>query len=99
MERCLVSRHRGYWLVAHHSKLNFKSIHKTGCPTLSALFAERVGGENANRTTQNISNLPQDYLRRSPEFPNWNQISRPTAFLLISSSTYDKISIDRLSIR
>jgi len=31
------------------------------------------------------------HTRRSPGFPNWNQITLPTAFLLLSTSTYDKI--------
>ena len=34
-----------------------------------------------------------------PGFPNWNQLSRPTAFLLLSPSTNDKMSVHRLSIR
>jgi hypothetical protein len=62
----------------------------TGCPTLSAFFAEGWEARMQPERTKTFQTRLTS-LWRSPRFPNWNQIGRCTAFLLLSHSTHDKI--------
>ena len=81
LHRELLWNGSGAGRVAHAIKL----ILLYGVPHPFSVLYGRVGGENVNKRETKHSRL------HSPGFPNWNQIRRPTAFLLIWSPSYDKI--------